>query len=150
MCICPIICENLWWPFRPAPGGNLGPFRAPKMGILINCIRLLWLIWDLGLLLFDSPKDAVFGKIFVFCNILHFPGVYWAQKWTKTVNFRYIPFLPKHKILKDCYYTVFVLWKTTLVKISAKLSHIWGRDGPKKPKAAISWMLYCHEHFENL
>ena len=100
MCICPIICENLCRPFWSAPGSNLGPFRAPKMGLLINCIRVLWFIWDLGLVLFDSPKDVVFGKIFVFCNILNLPGVNWAQKWTKTVNFSYIPFLPKNKFWK--------------------------------------------------
>ena len=41
----------------------------------------------LKLMLFDSPKDLVFGKILVFGNILRFPGVNWAQKWTKTVNF---------------------------------------------------------------
>ena len=34
---------------------------------------------------------------------------HWAQKWTKTVNFGYVPFLFKHKIFKDCSKTVFLL-----------------------------------------
>ena len=49
-------------------------------------------MWDLGLVSSDSPKDVVSGKIKVFGNIFFFPGVNWAPKWTKTVNFGYVPF----------------------------------------------------------
>ena len=57
-------------------------------------------MWDLGL---------VSGKILFFGNILGFQGVKWAQKWTKTVKFGYVPFPLKRLILKDCSETVFVL-----------------------------------------
>ena len=60
------------------------------------------IFWDLGLALFHSPKDVVFAKKLAFGNGLHFPGVNWAQTRAKTVNFEYVPFLLKHKILKDC------------------------------------------------
>ena len=59
-------------------------------------------------MLFDSHKDVVSGKNF-FGNILDFVGVHWAQKWTKTINFGYVPFPFKHLILKDCSETVFAL-----------------------------------------
>ena len=44
-------------------------------------------MWDLRLVLSDTPKDAVSGKIKVFGIFLFFPGVNWAQKWTNTQNF---------------------------------------------------------------
>ena len=46
----------------------------------------MWFIWDLGLVLFDSHKDVISGKILVFGNILDFVGLNWTQKWIKTVN----------------------------------------------------------------
>ena len=63
-------------------------------------------MWDLGVVSSDSPKDVVFGKIKVFSNIWFFPGVNWAQIWTKTVNFRYVPFPLKYISLKDSSYRV--------------------------------------------
>ena len=63
-------------------------------------------MWDLGLVLSDSPKDVVFGKIKVFANILCFLGVNWAQIWTKMVNFRYVPFPLKDISFKDSSYSV--------------------------------------------
>ena len=60
-------------------------------------------------MLFDSHKEAVSGKILFYGNMLGFPGVNWAPKWTKTFNFGYVPFLLKHLILKDCLETVFLL-----------------------------------------
>ena len=63
-------------------------------------------MWDLGLVSSDSPKDVVSGKIKAFGNILCFPGVNWAQKWTNTQNFGYVPFPLKDKILKQCSYSV--------------------------------------------
>ena len=71
---------------------------------------MMWFIWVLGLVLFDSHKDAFSGKkTLVFGNILGFLGVHWVQKWTKTINFGYVLFPLKHSILKDCSETVFVL-----------------------------------------
>ena len=63
-------------------------------------------MWDLGLVSSDSPKDVVSGKIKVFSNIWCFPGVNWAQKWTKTVNFGYVPFPLKDINFKDSSYSV--------------------------------------------
>ena len=65
-------------------------------------------MWDLGLVLCDIPKDLVSGKILVFGNILCFPGVNWAQKWTKTVNFGYVSFPLKDRILEHCSHNIFV------------------------------------------
>ena len=79
----------------------MDPFWAKKWVSLINYIRILRFMWDLGLVLFDSPKDAVSGKILVFGNILC-PGVNWAQIWTKNVTFGYVWFPLKDIILKDC------------------------------------------------
>ena len=63
-------------------------------------------MWDLGLVSSDSPKDVVFGKIKVFGNILCFLGVNWAQTWTKTKNFGYVPFPLKDKIFKHYSYSL--------------------------------------------
>ena len=57
---------------------------------------------------FDSPKDVVSAKILDFGNIFGFLGVNWAQKWTKTEKFGYVPSVLKHLILKHCSYIVFV------------------------------------------
>ena len=51
-------------------------------------------------MLFDSSKDAVFAEILGFSNFSDFRGVNWAPKWPKTVDFGYIPFELKCKILK--------------------------------------------------
>ena len=61
---------------------------------------------DLRLVSSDSPKDVVSWKIKVLGNILCFPGVNWAQKSTKTVNFWYVAFRLKDIIFKDCSYSV--------------------------------------------
>ena len=108
-CGCYRLCENLCWIFGRAPGGNFGPFWAQKMIFFINYIRILRFIWNLGLVLFDSPKDLVSGIILVFGNVLCFSGVNWAQMWTKTVNVGYGPFPLKDIILKDCSYNEFTL-----------------------------------------
>ena len=50
-------------------------FEISKLeNYLINFIRILWFIWDLGLALFDSHKDVVSGKIFVFWQYFGFSG----------------------------------------------------------------------------
>ena len=42
-------------------------FEISKLeNYLINFIRILWFIWDLGLVLFDSHKDVSSGKKFGF------------------------------------------------------------------------------------
>ena len=95
-------------------------------------------MWDLGLVSSDSPKDVVSGKIKVFVNILSFPGVNWAQKWTKAFNFGYVPFLLKHLILNDCLNTVFNSGRNF-----SKLKTYFGEKGLRNPpKGAISWMLF--------
>ena len=71
-------------------------------------------------LLFDSPKDLVFGEIWVFTNIFGFLGVNWPSKFTFDFtfkcNFGYIPLEPKWKVLKYSSTTAFLRLKTTLVK----------------------------------
>ena len=36
------------------------------------------LLWELGLMLFDVPKDVGFPEILVISNIFGFPAVNWA------------------------------------------------------------------------
>ena len=57
-------------------------FEISKLeNYLINFTGILQLIWDLGLVLFDSPEDVVSGgKNLVFGNILTFLEVNGAQK----------------------------------------------------------------------
>ena len=74
-------------------------FWAPNLFRLI--LQELWFFWDLGLTLFDVPKDAVFAETLVFSSIFGFWAVNWASKWTKTINFQCVPFEPNFKILKD-------------------------------------------------
>ena len=63
-------------------------------------------MWDLRLVLSDTRKDVVSGKIKVFGNTFCFLGVNWAQKWTKTLNFGYVPFPLKQISSKYCSYSV--------------------------------------------
>ena len=63
-------------------------------------------MWDLELVSSDSRKDVVSGKFKVFGNILCFPGVNWAQIWTKTQNFGYVPFPLKDISFKYYLYSV--------------------------------------------
>ena len=103
-------------------------------------------IWDLELVSFDSPKAIVSIKILVFGNILCFPGVNWAQIWTKTVNFGYVPFLLKDISFKDFSYSIIGLSYSTSGPNFSKIRPYLGEKGLKKtPKWAISWMLHCHE-----
>ena len=66
-------------------------------------------MWDLELGSSDSRKDVVSGKIKVFGNILIFRGVNWAQKWTKTQNFGYVPFPLKDISFKHSSHSVICL-----------------------------------------
>ena len=127
------LCENLCRPLGLAPGGNLGP--------------ILRSIWDLELVLSDIPIDAVFGKTLVFGKILRFLGVNWAQKWTKTENFGYVPFVLKYLILKSCSHTVFVSWWTTSGPNFNKFELYLGEKGPRNlQKRPISWLLHHHKN----
>ena len=107
----------------------LSPFLLRKWIVLINFIRVLWFIWDPVLVLFNNYKDVVSGKILVFGNILGFPGINWAPKSTKTFNFRYVPFLLKPLILKDCLNAIFALWETTSGRKFSKLVPYLGEKG---------------------
>ena len=104
----------------------------------VNFIRILWFIWDLVLVLFDIHKYVVSGTILVFSNILGFPGVNWAQKWTTTFNFGYVLFPLKHLILKDCLETVFVLWDTTYRWSNFQQTvHYLGEKGLRNPPKGL-------------
>ena len=105
-----------------------------KWIFLINFIRILWFIWDLVLLLFNILKDVVSGNILVFGNILGFPGINWVQKWTKTFNLGYVPFLLKHLILKDYLDTVFFLWEITCDWNYSKCVPYLGEKGLRNPQ----------------
>ena len=48
-------------------------FEISKLeNYLINFVRILWFMWDLGLVLFDSHKDVVSGKNFGFWQYFGF------------------------------------------------------------------------------
>ena len=81
--------------------GQLGPqqiifWRGLRLQFIPNLgpKSLFWLVlqelcdffWDLGLMLFDIPKDEGFPEILVLSNIFGFPAVNWAPNWTKTVH----------------------------------------------------------------
>ena len=104
-----------------------------KWDFVISFMRILSFIWDLGLVLFDSNKDIVFGRSLVFGNILGFLWENWAQKWTKTIKFGYVLFPLKHLILKDCSETVFVLWKTYLWLKFQQTQVIFAGEKSQKP-----------------
>ena len=55
-----------------------GLFFILILDFLINFVWILWFIWDLVLVLLNSHKDAVSGKILVFDKILGFPGIKWT------------------------------------------------------------------------
>ena len=69
---------------------------------------------NLGFMLLDSPKNAVFAQIFVFSNILVFLGVHWTWKWTKIVTFGCVPLHSKFKIFGRFFKSWFSLHETYL------------------------------------
>ena len=120
-------------------------FRPKKWGFFINYIRIVWFMWDFVFVSLDSSKDVVSGKILVFGNILCFPGVNWAQIWTKTVNFGTSRFPLKTSF-----------WKILLILLFLMIFYLWSKfqqnlitfvevTVPKPSKWAISWMLHCHQ-----
>ena len=62
------------------PQGPTYKFGAKICLFLLNFTRILLFFWDLGLTLFDIPKDAVFPEILVLSNIFGFLAVNWALK----------------------------------------------------------------------
>ena len=108
------------------------------------------IFWDLGLTLFDVPKDVAFAEILVLRNIFGFSVVNWAPKWNKFVWLCW-----RTQSLQFCYilgpswssiwvkiqnfegffkHCVFLIGTLHLVKISARLNNIWGSKGPKLPR----------------
>ena len=98
------ISGNLWRGLRPQFIPNLGP-------------SLFWLFlqelcdffWDLGLMLFDIPKDICFLKFLVLSNIFGFVSVNRAPNRTKTVNlhaFHLSENLNFRRIFKHCVFLI--------------------------------------------
>ena len=73
----------------------------------------MWLFWEVGLTLFDIPKDVVFVEILFFNNIFGCPEVNLAQKWKQSVYFGCLPFKLVFQILKGFSSNVFTLLDTT-------------------------------------
>ena len=114
-------------PFAQPQGGIQTHFRPQEnVSFLFNFTRILSFFWDLGLALFDIPKDVVFAEILGFSNIFGFPVVNWATKWNKTVNFRCLPFILKFKFLEDFLNTVFSLLETTSCQNFSKTEQCLG------------------------
>ena len=121
----------------------------------INIARILWFFWDLGLTLFDSAKDVVFAEILFFGNILVFRRINWAQIWTKTINFGYIPFLPKLKFLNFFWNSVFVILTTTSSLASSDYFnliwlYLWEQAPKSPPKRALYGCWISTRTFKNL
>ena len=51
------------------PMGQFSPNLASKIFFLFNFTRICWSFWDLGLTLFDIPKNVAFAEILFFSNI---------------------------------------------------------------------------------
>ena len=136
-----VLLRTMWEFVLTLWGGLRGIF-----GPIFNYIRIMWFMWDLGLVSLDSPKNVVSGKILIFGNILFFPGVNWAQKWTKSVNFGCVPFPLKDICFKDSSYSVIGSSYSTSVPNLSIIGAYLGEKGLKNPpKWVISWMLHCHE-----
>ena len=111
------------------------PFLAKKNFFLINFIRILWFICDLGLVLFDSHKDVVSGKKISFWQYFDFSRGKLGPKmdqnhqiWVRLVSAYLLNF---ERFFKKC---LCLMKDVTLVKISANSSYIWWRKGPETPR----------------
>ena len=104
-------------------------FEVSKLeNYLIIFIRILWFIWDVGLLLFDSHKDFFFFlQYFVLSGGKLVPEI--------DQNHRLCVCLDSISILKplfeDCLY---LIKGVRLVKISTNSIHISGRKGLETPQ----------------
>ena len=76
----------------------------------------------------------------VFGNILNFLGLNSAQKWTKTVNFGYVPFPLKEIIRKIVHRLSFSNNRLPLVKILGESSPYLGEKGPRNPPKRSHFM----------
>ena len=99
-------------------------------------------------MLFDSCKNAVFGKILVFGNIFAFPGINWVQNgpnhhfWICLISALTLNF---ERLFRGCLFFIRLL----LVRISANSSHIWGRKGPGIPqKQPFCGCCIAKKHFK--
>ena len=124
-----------------------------KWFFFINFIRILWFIWDLVLVLFNSHKDITSGKILAFGNILGFPGINWAQKWTKTLR----PVSPETLNFERLFKFYFCLVRDYLRSKFHQTCAIFRGERAQNPpppsppppnpkRRVVSWMLHRHEN----
>ena len=106
----------LMWP--QGAGTICTQFGPKKCLFLLNFTKIIRFFLDLGLKLFDIPKDV--------SSILGFATVNWVPKWTKTVNFGCVLFDSKFELYKDFSNTVCLIGRLPLVKISARSNNILG------------------------
>ena len=109
-------------------------FGPKKRLFLLNFTIIMWFLGDLGLMLFDIFKGAVFPKILGFKQYFWFSGSKRPRKWTKTVIFGCVPFHWKFKLLNNYLNTVFVLLKEYLWSKFQEDGTIFGRVRPKTRK----------------
>ena len=117
------------------PQGPIYKFWPKKCFFLPNFTRILWFFWDMGLTLFDIPKDAVFSRNFGFKQYFEFSGSKlgpdmnenykrWVLSiWAKIQNFE--------RFFKHCFC---LIGRIPMVKISARLNNILGSKVQKHPK----------------
>ena len=118
---------------------------------LINLIRILWFVWDLGVVLFDSQKDVVSGKNLGFCLYFRFSrgklGPNMDQNhhlWVRLISAKTLIF---ERMFRDCLY---LIKDVPLVEVSANSSHIWIRKGPEThQKGPIHRCCITMKTFEN-
>ena len=115
---------------------------------LLNFTRIPRFFCDLGVTLFDIPKEVVLAEILVLSSIFDFPVVNWAPKWTRTVNFGCTTFQPKLNNLKDSSNIVFVLLEDYLWSKFQLDRTIFGRVRAQNlQKETISWILNQYEKY---
>ena len=64
------LCKNFWWLIISRE--QFRPNFDPQKDFLLNFTRILSFFWDLGVLVFDVPKNIVFAEILVCGNIFGF------------------------------------------------------------------------------
>ena len=97
----------MYWRNYLLPTNQIMCNTRSKIGLSIPRINL-------GFMLLDSPKNAVFAQILVFSNILVFLGVHWIWKWTKIVTFGCVPLQSKFKVFERFFKSWFSLHETYL------------------------------------
>ena len=122
------------------------PCLYQKWIFLNNFIRIQWFIWDLVLVLFNSHKDVVSGKILVFGNILGFPGIILPKNVPKPSTLGTSRFCLNTQFWKIVYILSLSYERLPLVEISANLCHIRGERAQKLAERVVVWMLYRHKN----